>query len=271
MTKFDKYRVRPNVPFSWAEIKPDDRSERGESKASDWEMLTQIGTEINALHDIMVAQGKHKLLLILQGMDTSGKDGTVKHLFSYCNPLGIRLTSFKKPTDEELAHDFLWRAHARVPKNGEITIFNRSHYEDVLITRVHGWIDASTCQQRYEQISDFERMLVENGTTIIKCFLYLSKAAQKERLIARLTREDKAWKFKPDDLVERDLWLDYMQAYQDALEATSTDDAPWYVIPADSKTNRNLLISGILLEALQGLALAYRPLPASYKNIVVKD
>lgn len=134
-------------------------------------MLTQIGTETNALHDIMVAQGKHKLLLILQGMDTSGKDGTVKHLFSYCNPLGIRLTSFKKPTDEELAHDFLWRAHARVPKNGEIMIFNRSHYEDVLITRVHGWIDASACQQRYMQISDFERMLVENGTTIIKFFV----------------------------------------------------------------------------------------------------
>ncbi len=271
MGKFDKYLVKPNAKFSLENISPDDRSERGESKAADLEALTKIGAEINTLQDIMYAQGKHKILLVLQGMDASGKDGTVKHVFSECDPLGIRLASFKKPTDDELAHDYLWRVHARVPKNGEITIFNRSHYEDVLIVKVHDWIDDKTCQQRYAQIKDFERMLTENGTTIIKCFLHISKEEQKERMIERLTNEDKTWKFNPGDLVERDLWPAYIKAYEDALEATSTKEAPWYVIPANSKTNRNLLISRILLDTLQSLKLAHPPIPEEFKSIVVKD
>jgi PPK2 family polyphosphate:nucleotide phosphotransferase len=230
-----------------------------------------LAVEINALQDILYAQGKHKILLVLQGMDASGKDGTVKHVFSECDPLGIRSASFKGPTDEELAHDYLWRVHARVPKKGEITIFNRSHYEDVLIVKVHDWIDDKECERRYQQINDFERMLAETGTTIIKCYLHISKEEQKERMYERLNDPTKTWKFNPNDLNERDLWPKYMQAYENAMRATSTDYAPWYVIPADSKTNRNLLISRILLETLKDLKLAYPPVPDEFKAIVVKD
>lgn len=271
MSKFEQYLVKPKAKFSLDKIKPNDRSERGQDKDADLAELVKIGAEINALQDIMYAQGKHKILLILQGMDASGKDGTVKHVFSECDPLGIRLASFKKPTEDELAHDYLWRVHSKVPKNGEITIFNRSHYEDVLIVKVHNWITDKECKQRYQHIKDFERMLAETGTTIIKCFLHISKEEQKERMIERLTREDKAWKFNPGDLDERDLWPEYMKAYEDALVATSTEQAPWYVIPADSKTNRNLLISRILLETLNDLKLKHLPIPEAYKSIVVKD
>ena len=271
MAKFDKYRVKPRSQFSLDDIKSGDRSERGESKVEDKAEIAKLGLEINALQDILYAQQKHKILLVLQGMDASGKDGTVKHVFSECDALGIRQTSFKKPTKEELAHDYLWRVHAQVPRDGEIVIFNRSHYEDVLIVKVHDWIDDKTCKQRYKQIADFERMLTETGTTIIKCFLYTSKEEQKERMYERLNEAHKTWKFNPGDLEERALWPQYMEAYEDALKATSTKDAPWYVIPADSKTNRNLLISRILLEALKDLDLEYPPKPEEWNDIVVED
>jgi len=217
------------------------------------------------------AEGKRKILLILQGMDASGKDGTVRHVFSECDPLGIRLASFKTPSSEELAHDYLWRVHQVAPKAGELVIFNRSHYEDVLIVKVHDWIDDAECERRYTQINDFERLLAETGTTIIKCFLNISKEEQKARMQERLADPSKTWKFNPGDLKERELWSQYMQAYEQAIKATSTDYAPWYVIPADSKTNRNLLISRLLLDALKNMKLKYPPVPADYKNIVVKD
>ncbi len=223
------------------------------------------------LQDILHAQAKHKVLLLIQGMDASGKDGTIKHVFSECDPLGIRLANFKAPTPEELAHDYLWRVHAEVPKKGEIVIFNRSHYEDVLIVKVHDWIDDAECKRRFAQINDFERMLTETGTVIIKCYLHISKEEQKKRMQERLNDPTKTWKFNPNDLKERDLWDKYMQAYESALAATSTEYAPWYVVPADSKTNRNLLISRILLNALKSLKLAYPPVPAEYKNIEIKD
>ncbi len=271
MGKFDRYLVKPDSKFSLDDIKPNDRSERGESKEADQSELARLSTEINALQDIMYAQQKHKVLLVLQGMDASGKDGTVKHVFSECDPLGIRLASFKGPTEEELAHDYLWRVHNKVPKKGEITIFNRSHYEDVLIVKVHDWIDDKECQRRYAHIKDFERMLTETGTKIIKCYLHISKEEQKERMYERLNEPDKTWKFNPNDLNERDLWPKYMKAYEEAIQATSTKDAPWYIVPADSKTNRNLLISRILLETLSDLELRYPPVPESYKTIVVRD
>jgi len=271
MANFSKYRVKPKSKFSLEDIKPNDRSERGKDREEDDKELARLAVEINALQDILYAQGKHKVLLVLQGMDASGKDGTVKHVFSECDPLGIRSASFKGPTDEELAHDYLWRVHARVPKKGEITIFNRSHYEDVLIVKVHDWIDDKECERRYQQINDFERMLSETGTTIIKCYLHISKEEQKERMYERLNDPTKTWKFNPNDLNERDLWPKYMQAYENAMRATSTEYAPWYVIPADSKTNRNLLISRILLETLKDLKLVYPPVPETFKTIEVKD
>lgn len=271
MGKFDKYLVKPNKKFSLKDIKPGDRSERGESKAEDLATLQELGSKINTLQDILYAQQKHKVLLVLQGMDAGGKDGTVKHVFSECDLLGIRLASFKKPTKEELARDYLWRVHAQVPKAGEIVVFNRSHYEDVLIVRVHDWITKKECKQRYQHIRDFERLLAETGTTIIKCFLYTSKEEQKERMYERLKEPHKTWKFNPGDLEERALWPEYMEAYEDAINETSTKDAPWYVIPADSKTNRNLLISRIVLDTLKGLDLAYPETPAEWQDIVVED
>jgi len=270
MANLDQYRVSPKK-FSLKNYKSDDKSERTGDKAQDALELEKLATEINALQDILHAQAKHKVLLLIQGMDASGKDGTIKHVFSECDPLGIRLASFKAPTPEELAHDYLWRVHAQVPQKGEIVIFNRSHYEDVLIVKVHDWIDAAECERRYAQINDFERMLAETGTVIIKCYLHISKEEQKQRMLERLNDPTKTWKFNPNDLKERDLWDKYMQAYESAMRATSTDYAPWYVVPADSKTNRNLLISRLLLNALKGLKLAYPPVPAEYKNIEIKD
>jgi PPK2 family polyphosphate:nucleotide phosphotransferase len=270
MANLDQYRVDPKK-FTLKKYNASDKSERTGDKAQDALMLEKLATEINALQDILHAQTKFKLLLILQGMDASGKDGTVKHVFSECDPLGVRLASFKGPTPDELAHDYLWRVHKEVPKKGEIVIFNRSHYEDVLIVKVHDWIDDAECKRRYVQINDFERMLSETGTVIVKCYLHISKEEQKVRMQERLNDPTKTWKFNPNDLNERDLWDQYMLAYENAMKATSTAYAPWYVIPADSKTNRNLLISKILLNTLKSLKLAYPPVPAEYKTIKIAD
>lgn len=277
MEKLEKYRVNPKK-FSLKQYSADDRSARNEDKPQDLAELAKLTEAINARQDILHAEGKHKVILLLQGMDTSGKDGTVKQVygtvkqvFSACDPLGIRLASFKAPSADELAHDYLWRVHAQVPAKGELVIFNRSHYEDVLIVKVHGWIDEAECKRRYQQINDFERMLTETGTTLIKCFLHISKEEQKERLQERLDEPTKHWKFNPKDLEERALWDDYMQAYESAMQATSTEYAPWYVIPANSKTNRNLLISRLLLETLNALPLAYPPKPKEWDALKIKD
>jgi PPK2 family polyphosphate:nucleotide phosphotransferase len=270
MTNFDRYRVNPKK-FSLENYSPKDKSERATSKEQDALELTKLLTEINALQDILNAEGKRKVLLVLQGMDASGKDGTVRHVFSECDPLGIRLASFKAPSSEELAHDYLWRVHLHVPKAGELVIFNRSHYEDVLIVKVHDWIDDAECKRRYAQINDFERLLTETGTTIIKCFLHISKEEQKKRMQERLDDSSKSWKFNPNDLKERELWPQYMQAYEQTMNATSTEHAPWYIVPADSKTNRNLLISRLLLNALKNMKLKYTPTPTAYKSIVIAN
>ncbi len=270
MAQFEQYQVNPKT-FALKNFKTDDKSERMPTKAQDAEELTRLSTEINALQDILHAEGKRKLLLIIQGMDASGKDGTVRHVLRECDPLGVRLASFKAPSSEELAHDYLWRVHQVVPKAGELVVFNRSHYEDVLIVKVHNWITEEECQRRYQQINDFEKLLAETGTTIIKCFLHISKAEQKVRMQERLNDPTKTWKFNPNDLKERALWPQYMQAYENALKATSTKYAPWYVIPADSKTNRNLLISRILLNTLKAMKPKYPIAPSEYKNIIIED
>jgi PPK2 family polyphosphate:nucleotide phosphotransferase len=270
MSSTDQYRV-DSKKFLLKNYKTNDKSERSASKEQDTLLLTALATEINALQDILHAEGKRKVLLILQGMDASGKDGTVRHVFRECDPLGIRLASFKAPNSEELSHDYLWRVHQQAPKAGELVIFNRSHYEDVLIVKVHKWIDDAECKRRYSQINDFERLLTETGTTIIKCFLHISKEEQKLRMQERLDEPTKTWKFNPNDLNERALWPEYMQAYEQAINATSTEHAPWYIIPADSKTNRNLLISRLLLNALKSLKLKYPVVPADYKSIVIAD
>lgn len=270
MGLLEQYRVSPKK-FSLKQFKPDDKSARTGDKEKDAALLADLAHQINVRQDILHAEAKLKVVLLLQGMDTSGKDGTIKHVFSACDPLGIRLASFKAPSEEELAHDYLWRVHAQVPAKGELVIFNRSHYEDVLIVKVHDWIDDDECKRRYQQINDFERMLSETGTTLIKCFLHISKEEQKERLQERLDDPTKHWKFNPKDLDERALWDKYMVAYEEALQRTSTDYAPWYVIPADSKTNRNLLVSQILLETLNQLPLTYPAKPKAWEKLTIKD
>jgi PPK2 family polyphosphate:nucleotide phosphotransferase len=232
---------------------------KSRAKTLDRERTAALIDRIAALQDKLYAQRKQKVLLILQGTDTAGKDGTVRALFSGISPMGLRAVGFKAPTDAELAHDYLWRVHQHVPINGEIAIFNRSHYEDVLITKVQGMIDDEECQRRYAQIRDFERMLAETGTVIIKVFLHISKEEQRERLQERLDDPDKQWKFNPEDITQRAKWDDYQRAYEKAIRETDAPHAPWYVVPANSKTHRNLVIASLLLETLEGMDLQYPP------------
>lgn len=229
----------------------------GPDKQQDKLRTDQIAQRIADLQNMLYAEHRRKLLVVLQGMDTAGKDGTIKGVFGKIDPLGIRSVAFKAPTPAEKEHDFLWRVHQQAPASGEIVIFNRSHYEDVLITRVHGWIDDAECERRYAHIRDFERMLAQTGTVILKCFLHISKDEQKQRLQARVDDPEKQWKFDPTDLQERKYWNVYQRAYQQALVATDADHAPWYMIPADSKTQRNLTIASIVLETMEEMKLAF--------------
>jgi len=194
---------------------------------------------------------------VLQGMDTAGKDGTIRRVMSGINPRDCRVVSFKAPSQEELDHDFLWRVHRECPRRGEIGVFNRSHYEDVLIVRVRGLVKKEVWSARYDQINRFEQHLAENGTRIVKFFLHISKAEQKERLEARLADPSKNWKMNPTDLEERKLWDDYQRAYEDAISRCSTAHAPWFIIPADKKWFRDLAVSSIMVEMLEGMDLRY--------------
>lgn len=240
-----------------------------DQKQADKLSTISLAEKISEFQNILYAQKQHKLLIVLQGMDTSGKDGTVRGVFGQINPLGARTVAFKAPSTVEKEHDYLWRVHQEVPCKGEIVIFNRSHYEDVLITRVHDWIDQKECKRRYQQICDFERMLVETGTTILKFFLHISKNEQKQRLEERLADPDKHWKFDPQDLQEREYWDSYQQVYADAITASDADHAPWYIIPADSKTQRNLVIAQIVNEKLLSMKLTFPPGNPEYSKIKV--
>jgi PPK2 family polyphosphate:nucleotide phosphotransferase len=234
-------------------------------------LLTTLNAEMAELQNTLYAEHKHKILIVLQAMDTGGKDGVIRKVFSGINPQGVKIVSFKAPTSLELDHDFLWRIHAAVPAKGDIAVFNRSHYEDVLITRVHKWIDDKTAAKRMRQINDFERTLAEEGTTILKFFLHISKSEQKIRLQSRLDDPTRSWKFNVGDLAERKHWDDYQAAYQDALRNTSTSYAPWFVVPANRKWVRDLAISTVIVEKLRSLKLKY-PKPAeNLDTVVIED
>jgi PPK2 family polyphosphate:nucleotide phosphotransferase len=243
----------------------------GEIKERERELTTELTAEVAKLQEKLYAARDQKLLLTLQGMDTSGKDGTVRALFSQINPMGLHATGFVAPTDKEKAHDFLWRVHARVPGRGEIGIFNRSHYEDVLVPRVAGDLDDDARERRFAQIRDFERMLAETGTTLMKVFLHISKTEQRTRLQARLDDPEKHWKFDPADLAARTKWDVYQRAYADTINATDRDHAPWYVVPADSKTHRNLIIAHLLLETMRGMKLEWPAPRADMSKVKIDD
>ncbi len=239
-------------------------------KIKDKELVIELAALIAAQQEMLYAAQKHKILVVLQGIDTSGKDGTVKGVFNLVNPQGIQIADFKAPSTIERAHDYLWRVHQQVPQQGEIVVFNRSHYEDVLITRVHDWIDEAECERRYGQIRDFERMLAETGTTIIKCLLHISKDEQRARLQERIDDPAKHWKFDLQDLEERKSWDKYQELFGKAIQATDADHAPWYVIPANSKTHRNLAIASILMETLADLKLKPPPPKPELKGLKIE-
>lgn len=220
----------------------------------------ELNSQLEHLQEVMWAQGTQRLLVVLQAMDAGGKDGTIRHVFDKVNPTGVRVASFKKPSEAELSRDYLWRIHAEVPANGEIVIFNRSHYEDVLVVRVLDLVPKERWKQRYDHIRAFEKLLVDEGTTVVKIMLHISKDEQRERLQDRLDKPHKHWKFDVGDLAMRERWDDFMEAFEDAVNETTTKEAPWYVIPADRKWYRNLAISEIMVQTMESMGLDY---PAS--------
>jgi PPK2 family polyphosphate:nucleotide phosphotransferase len=228
-------------------------------KAEDKLAAAALATEINELQDMLFADRRYKLLVVLQGTDTSGKDGTIRNVFGQVSPLGVHTRSWRAPTEEERAHDFLWRIHHRVPAAGELTIFNRSHYEDVLVPVVEGTLTREQTALRYRQINDFERMLVETGTVVLKFMLHISPEEQQLRLQARIDDPTKAWKFVAHDLAVRRQWTEYRKAYEALLGATSTAEAPWTIVPSDSKTHRNLMIGTVVRDTLKSMKLRYPP------------
>jgi PPK2 family polyphosphate:nucleotide phosphotransferase len=238
-------------------------------KARDRAAVEALAAELDKLQDVLYADKRFKVLVVLQGTDTSGKDGTIRSVFALTSALGVRAVGWKAPNEEERAHDYLWRIHRQVPAAGEIVVFNRSHFEDVLVPVVRGWITKAEVRQRFEQINDFERMLCENGTVILKFFLHLSKEEQRLRLQARLDDPTKHWKFAVADLDERKRWDEYQVAYSDMIAATGTAWAPWTIVPSDSKTHRNLMIATAVTEALGGLKLRYPPGDPALANIKV--
>lgn len=249
----DRYRVKPRKKIQLDKWDPNDKSLYEMDKYEAEKELLELNGSLESLQELLFAEQKHKLLIILQGMDTSGKDGVIRKVFEGVNPQGVRVASFKVPTPEELGHDYLWRVHKQTPRKGEIVIFNRSHYEDVLVVRVHALVPENVWKKRYAQINAFEQTLAEEGTTVLKFFLHIDKIEQKERLQARLDEPEKKWKFNVGDLEERKLWPEYQKAYEDVLSKTSTENAPWYIIPANRKWYRNLLIGQILVKTLKDL------------------
>ncbi len=257
----ERYRIKHGQRIDLGHFDPSDKSAFEGSKADADEKLTRLLQDLDKLQELLYAEHAHRVLIVLQGMDSAGKDGTIRHVFQGVNPQGVKVTSFKVPTPEELDHDFLWRVHAHTPAKGEIAIFNRSHYEDVLVVRVHGLVEPKVWRRRYEEINHFEETLADEGTTILKFFLFIGADEQKTRLEARLEDSEKHWKFNPEDLKERKLWDKYMQAYEDALGETSTEYAPWYIVPSNRKWYRNLVVSTVLVNTLKSLKMEY-PKPA---------
>jgi PPK2 family polyphosphate:nucleotide phosphotransferase len=250
------FKLKAHDPDETGEYKKTDQG-KDKAKADTAKLIARL----TGLQERLYANATRSLLIVLQGMDTSGKDGTIRNVMSGVNPQGCNVVAFKAPSKDELAHDFLWRVHREAPPKGHIGIFNRSHYEDVLITRVHGWVSDAIVKRRFDQIKEFEELLHENGTVILKFFLHISKAEQKERLEARIADPEKRWKWNSGDLEERKLWDGYMQAFEDVISATSTQHAPWYIVPANRKWYRNLVVAERVVEALEGLKLKTPPGP----------
>lgn len=263
----DRLRVAPGTKVDLSRVDADET--HGWDRESAAAQQAEYETHLTELQERLWAEDRQRLLIVLQGIDAAGKDGTIRHVMDAFNPQGCSVVGFKVPSAIELAHDYLWRIHQHTPGNGRITIFNRSHYEDVLVVRVHGLVPRSVWSRRYRHINEWERMLTDEGTTIVKLFLYIDRDEQRERLQARLDEPDKRWKFSTGDLGERDLWDDYVKAFEDVLERTSTERAPWYLIPANRKWFRNLAVAHILGETLDDLDPRYPEPEEALEGIVI--
>lgn len=260
----EMYRVPIKGKIKLKDYDPNDSKLFDGNKKDGKEALQKLNAELELLQEQLYAEGKHRLLIILQAMDTGGKDGAIRAVFEGVNPQGVKVASFKTPTPVELSHDYLWRVHQQTPGKGEIVIFNRSQYEDVLVVRVHNLAPEEVWSKRYQHIREFERLLADEGTTILKFYLHIDLKEQAERFLARVEDPTKQWKFNPGDLDERARWDDYMKAYEDMLNQTSTAWAPWYIIPSNKKWYRNWLISKIVIKTLKNLDMRY---PAPVENI----
>jgi PPK2 family polyphosphate:nucleotide phosphotransferase len=261
-------RVRPGSKISLANVDPNET--HGRTKPGSATELEKGLARLTDLQDRLWAEQRHPVLIVLQGIDAAGKDGSVRHVMGAFNPMGCTVTSYKVPTPIELAHDYLWRVHQRAPGKGEIAIFNRSHYEDVLVVRVHDIVPKKVWSKRYDQINAFEELLASSGTTIIKFFLWIDQDEQKARFQSRLDDPDKRWKFRLGDLAERKLWDSYVAADEDILRRTSTAAAPWYVIPANRNWFRNLAIADIVADTLDELNPRYPPAPEDLTGVVIE-
>jgi PPK2 family polyphosphate:nucleotide phosphotransferase len=262
----NRYLVEPGTDVDLGSRDPADDA-GGEKKQGRLE-ARRLNHRLEELQELLYAEGRHRLLIVLQAMDTGGKDGTIRHVFDGTNPQGVKVAAFKQPTPQELAHDYLWRVHPHVPGNGEIVIFNRSHYEDVLVVRVHDLVEPDVWSRRFDHINAFEKMLADEGTTILKFFLHISRQEQRDRLQARIDEPNKRWKFARGDLAERERWDAYSRAYDDVLSRTSTAWAPWYIVPSDHKWYRNLVVTSVLVDTLEGLDMHY-PESESLDDIVI--
>jgi PPK2 family polyphosphate:nucleotide phosphotransferase len=263
-----EFKVEPDQDVKLKDYDPDDTLDY-ESADEAREKFKELNMKMVDLQELLYAEKKHALLIILQAMDAGGKDGTIKHVMRGINPQSCMVRSFKGPTDEERLHDFLWRIHKAVPPRGYVGIFNRSHYEDVLVTRVHKMITDHEAKRRFKQINDFEELLTDNGVAILKFYLHISKEEQRKRLQERLDNKDKHWKFSPNDLKERPLWDDYRQMFEDVFSHCSTKHAPWYIVPSNKKWFRDLAVAKIIVQAMENMEM-HVPKAEDLSNITIE-
>ncbi len=269
--RIDLYRIQGGKKVELRKWDPDDTPGFGGKKKEAKDEYEQLRKKLDRLQEMLYAEHKHKVLIVLQAMDTGGKDSTIRAVFEGVNPQGVRVSSFKRPTQEELDHDFLWRIHKQVPGNGEIVIFNRSHYESILLEKVHKLAPEREEGERYGEINDFERMLHNEGTRILKFYLHIGENEQKKRLLDRLNDPSKEWKFSANDLPERQYWSEYMKAYEKVLEKTSTEWAPWYLVPSNHKWFRDLFVVSVIVQTMEGFNMKYPKLsPDERKSSQIK-
>tara|TARA_R110002096_G_scaffold215310_14_gene403178 strand:- start:6764 stop:7579 length:816 start_codon:yes stop_codon:yes gene_type:complete len=270
MNLLSPYQIKPGTPFRFGDVDPDDKTQFNVSKSEGKKMLLSLGERLIDLHRMLYAQGKHRVLIVVQTIDAGGKDGTIREVFAPLDPIHFHVASFKAPSSLELSHDYLWRIHREMPRKGEIVVFNRSHYEDIVAVRVRGIYPKTVWEKRYQHLVDFERMLTDEGMLILKFFLCISKDEQLARFRKRIDRPDKRWKFNPADLEDRARWNEIMQAYEDVINQTNSEFAPWFVIPANRKWHRNLVVADVVKNALENLEMHHPEPdfdPADYADI----